>query len=92
MRVVALVCAGLLAVASLGAAVAEQDKVFVCHYTASEANPVVVIHVGKPAENGHLSAPGNGPHNKNSPVGGQDETSNSAVDVADCGGEGGGES
>jgi hypothetical protein len=86
MRVVALVCAGLLAVAGLGAAVAGQDKVFVCHYTASEANPVVVIHVGKPAENGHLSAPGNGPHNKNSPVGGEDETSDTAVDVADCGG------
>jgi len=37
-----------------GAAKAAADKVYVCHHTSSETNPVVVIHISRSALDKHL--------------------------------------
>ena len=58
-------------------------KIYICHNTASETNPVVVIHVGQPAEKGHITGNGqengNQPHNKNG--NGEDFSSSAPIPV-----------
>ena len=90
LKVAAVAVGGLLAISVLAPAGAGQEKVYICHHTGSETNPVVVIRVAQPAAKGHLEAPGNGPHNKNSPIDGQDQSSTDPIDVADCADDGGG--
>ena len=87
MKVATVTFAGMLALSAVGlAGAAKQEKVYICHHTASETNPVVIIHVGKPAEKGHLGGEketGNQPHNKNSHLSSHDESSEEPP--TDCG-------
>jgi hypothetical protein len=57
----AVVAAGFAAVGSA----ANEDKVFICHGTASEPRPYVLIEVDSSALNGHFdgTAPGHGAKN-----------------------------
>lgn len=57
---------GVLSAALVSAAQAgNHDKVLICHGTASETNPYVVISVDEHALAGHFdgTAPGHGPNN-----------------------------
>ncbi|HEY7379622.1 MAG TPA: hypothetical protein VH572_00300 [Gaiella sp.] len=86
--VVAACSLGATAAASAGGA----DKVLLCHGTASEKNPYVLINVGENALAGHFdgTAPGHGKNNHPDyllPAGADDC---SDVPVGDDGGDGDG--
>ena len=87
MKVATVTFAGMLALSAVGLAGAKQDKVYICHNTASATNPVVIIHVGQPAEKGHITNDGgNQPHNKNSKLDpGEDTSSPTPPDPETCG-------
>jgi hypothetical protein len=61
----ALAGVAVLAAAFAGVGSASEDKVLLCHGTASEPNPYALISVDASALNGHFdgTAPGHGPRN-----------------------------
>jgi hypothetical protein len=76
----AAVAGSTMALATAGLALAAPDqnkKEYVCHYTGSAKNPVVVINVGNPAVFAHVEEPGHGHQ-------GDDQSSEGEPDPADC--------
>lgn len=73
----ALVAGGVVATASGS----QEDKIFICHGTASDSNPYVLIRVSQSALAGHFdgTAPGHGHNNAPDFLPGDDAT--------DCEGE-----
>jgi hypothetical protein len=90
---VALVAA-LCGLVSVGAASgAREEKVWLCHGTASETNPYVLIHVSESALAGHFdgSAPGHGERNHPDYLAaGPDDVCGTGGGEGGEGGEGGG--
>jgi hypothetical protein len=62
---VATCAAGSVVIATAAQAARNDDKIVICHGTASETNPYVLISVDAHALEGHLdgSAPGHGKNN-----------------------------
>ena len=77
------VCGVWSAGIAAGGQAASADQTLICHGTASDKNPYVVISVDANALAGHFdgTAPGHGPNNHPDKVLPPDGT------VADCGGE-----
>jgi hypothetical protein len=71
------------------AGAAPEDKVLLCHGTASEPNPYALISVDASALNGHFdgTAPGHGPNNHPDLY----PSANGTCPTTPPGGEGGGE-
>jgi hypothetical protein len=59
-----------------GTANAAADKVYVCHHTSSETNPVVVIHISRSALDKHLENHGGT---------GADDFSETPITADECG-------
>jgi hypothetical protein len=91
---VALISSLALIVAAGVASAADEHKIWICHGTASEPNPYVLISVDESARAGHFdgTAPGHGPNNNPDQEVGPDGTCPTTPpdDGGDDGGDGGG--
>ena len=84
------VLASLSMVAAAGAVPGNaHQKFFICHYTGSESNPVVIIHVSQAAGPAHIVEPGHGHQGDDQRFATLEEAE--AACLGDDGEEGGGE-